>query len=121
MTDNTKVALISGLFGVIVALAGPVISNWVKRMANGRVDAAHERQQFYRDLQGRLIAVEAELYDTREKCNELERTIFLVEELREDMAELRALIDAHLAGHPKYSLLMSLLERMTVRMGKHVV
>ena len=117
MSDNTVVALIGLAGGVLVAVSGPLLKAWLMRFANGNVEAAKERQRFYRDLQVRLSSVEIELHESREKCNELERSVILVDELHGDLAELSGMINKHLRDHPQITVLMALIERMTVRMG----
>lgn len=118
MSRDVLVAIVGGVFGVAVAVVGPFAANWVKRLANGRVDSARERQQFYRDLQTRLVQVEAKLEEVTKRKNELERTQVHLEALAEDVQELRTLIEEHLIGHPQVETMMALLERMAVRMGR---
>ena len=120
MDRETLIAVIGGLFGVGVAVVGPFAANFVKRLANGRVQSARERTQFYRDLQARLGHIEAQLMDEQKKNRELERTLIQVEELAKDMTALRELMDEHLREHPQYDRMMALVETMTIRMGRGV-
>lgn len=118
MSKEEVIALIGAVGGVIVAVIGPSAKTWFGKMANGRVQSAKERQQFYRDLQTRLTRIEAELEEERSKNLELERTVVQIGALAEDVAELRQLIEEHLQGHPSLATCLALLERMEIRMGR---
>ena len=120
MDRETLIAVIGGVFGIAVAVLGPFAANWVKRMANGRVQTARERSQFYRDLQTRLTKIEEQLVEEQRKNLELERTLVQVEELAKDLSALREMMDEHLKDHPHFDRMMALVETMTIRMGRGV-
>jgi hypothetical protein len=108
--DAIVIAVVSAGGGVLVAVLGPLVGGWVRRSRNGAVNEAQERMQFTRDLRVRVDKLEADLLEER-RVSALHTTA---------IAELSALIHAHLQGHPQLESLLRVLvkhEERTRRSG----
>lgn len=104
--DSSVVVALIGLAGGVLAMGTAHLAPAIlKKLFNGSMIQAEGQRKFYDDLQKRLDKVEAELEEERAIGAENSRTL----------AELSALIQAHLQGHPQLETLLKVLEAHELR------
>lgn len=129
--DESLVAptVLAAVVAGFVTLATPWIAERLKLSSAARLKELEGQERFYRDLQARYDDV-LESLDRAHKVNlELQRRAIAwdaerralharLDNIAEDMDELRGLVEEHLTGHPEAAALAELATRVLDRVRR---